>query len=211
MMIQKIDFSDALVDFSQNTPVERVNPHINDALSFDLLPALPYKLVQVLLAEPTVLIAEWKTGVSYAAGVHVYTQDLEAGMFRKKVWKALSTNASQPATGAAAWQYSDLLSFWEGFVKPYWVVSAYLRFIGVGNVFSTPSGLRSFNEAYSNNIDPATFGAFRRAFQTKADDYKARLLSELNRRKGSVNGVTYSSPAPDCNPAPSSPIGFNVI
>jgi hypothetical protein len=198
-LITKADFTPDLVEFTQNTPDHKVNPAIYKAISIDLKDALPRALyLDILLAvQPmnTLLagkrLEEWKANSNYQINAYCFTGN--AIFENGKVYKCLSANVnSVPTAENANWQYDDLLTFFAFYVKPYVVLSAYVRFLFVSNVDQTPTGLREFKENESVAINQKVQGELINSHKKDQSRLLAEMLNHLTERKYIVAGTTYS-------------------
>ncbi len=199
MLINKNDFTSDLVEFSIHTPDEKLNPAIAKTIRFDLPDALPDELYKDLLkldgltGNGQLTYSEWNKDNSYAEDAYV--------LLEGNIYKALSDNTNsepgltengQSEEESTNWQYEDLATFFHGYVKPYLVMAAYVRLLGVTNAQYTGSGLRQFHENDSQPASPAAYADYISTHKKDATRLLKEMSSELNKRSYIISGKEYT-------------------
>ena len=202
MIISKADFTDDLVRWSPNIPDSLINPDIADAIKFDLDAVVSGPLKRAILNVPDFNAVRWISGGTYPIGTLVRAYD-PLGM--AGIYRALVLNPTQVPGIAllplevAQWEYSDIHTFLDGYVKPYLVVCAYFRYKREAGIIPTPSGDRIFREDESDPISPVQHATQLAKYKEKRGDYAAQVLAELSRRGYLIGGVQYTRPNDYCH------------
>lgn len=198
-LITKEDFTADLVDFSVHTHDHKIYPHISEAVRFNLFNALSAGLCNALLTLSGTSCKEWNIENIYQAGKYAFTGSV---LGNGKVWKALANNLnSVPTELNLNWAEDDLYTFFHFYVKPYLVLSAYIKYLGVGNMEMTPTGLRQFREDESTVVDFARSDYYRQEYEKRLSHYRNAMLAQFKAKNYTVAGVTYIvAKDTSCNP-----------
>jgi len=182
MLLSKSD----IINYSRigaNLPDAEINPFIQDAETFDVIPVLPENMFDDI--SDLLPVAAWDNYTSYITGDKV-TND-------GKYWIALSGNIySEPTPSNTDWALHELLNFWGDYIKPYYAYNAVSRFLVEHGRNVTQFGLTKQVADTFENLDSKERAELKASFDSRANHYATLITKKLDDVSYTFDTVIYA-------------------
>lgn len=182
--LNKEDFG-KYVQLTVNLESRLIDPHISDAYLFDVVPVLSDTMMDAIKAVLDINPIQWSKNTTYAVGDKVFYDGVYYSC-------AVVNTDSLPTSSNTNWEQIDLMTFWLEYVKPYFVLSAYSRFLLWHGANITQFGTRQINEDTSTEISDKRRGELMADIRNKINTYLSRLNKKFSSVNGVFDGVTYT-------------------
>ena len=167
-----------------------IDSAVNDALNFDLVPVVSDSMLDAVRAVLEINPIQWSRTKTYIIGNKVFSDGI--------YYLCLVGNSdSEPTSANTDWAEIELMTFWTNYIKPYFVMSAYSRFLLWHGANITQFGARQINEDTSTEITDKRRGELLADIKGKVNIYLSRLNKEFARVRGIFDSVTYTIDADD--------------
>jgi len=188
--ITKTDFA-PYAQISTNIEDRFVTLAVNKAYNLDVLPVLNDTMlgnIYTYLAAS----ATWVNTTAYVVGNKVKYSD--------RYYTCLIANTgSTPSPTNANWSETELMAFYVDFIKPYFVMSAYSRFLLWHGANITQYGARQNNEDTSAEISDKRRGELLAETKELINVYLSNLNTQFNTVSGTFDGTNYPNQCCDNN------------
>lgn len=184
--ITKADFP-AYAQMTLNVDDRFITNAVNDAYNFDVIPVLSDAMMTTIKSALD-KTTTWNNSSPYTVNAIV----LSDGDY----WICLVDNTdSEPTDINTDWHLLEIMSFWKEYIKPYFILSAYSRFLLWHGANITQFGTRQINEDTSVEISDKRRGELISDIKGKINIYLSNLNKYFNSVGGIFDGVTYTK---DC-------------
>lgn len=175
----------AMFRIAEQTPEPDIDRAVSDAYLFDVEPKMGNTLLTAVRAVLQEKHAHWNKDKTYAEdAITIYD-----GTY----WKCLVENTnSLPATDNTNWAELELLTFWTNYIRPYFVASAYKRWLLWHGANATQFGLTEITVENSEKVSDKRRAELLADVNNKAEVYNARMNKEFSDTDGEFDGTTYT-------------------
>jgi len=175
---------------TENVPEKDFDISVKDAYDFDVITTLPDSLMDsikaVLLENPT----QWNEEKAYVVGNKIN--------YNGVYYRCLVNNTnSLPSATNTNWGELERMTFWLGYIKPFFECCAYYRFILWHGANVTQYGIRQNNEDTSTEIADKKKGELMADITNKRDVLMARMTKRFNDLDNTLDGVQYEYDSTD--------------
>lgn len=194
MLLNKSDLT-KYARISDNLKATEIDPFIQDAQIFDVIPVLPDDMFEDIEAALPVPQIGWDKNKSYVADDIVFHLD--------KFWKSAGSNTdSEPITGNTDWDLHELLNFWLNYVKPFYAYNTLSRFLVEHGRNITQFGITQQTGDTFQNLSDKGRAEMKAQMDSKANHYGQLIRKELASKSYTFDGVTYEYSCDDVKPRP---------
>lgn len=188
--ITKSDFT-PYVQMTQNIDDRFITNAVNDAYNFDVVPVMSDTMLTAILAYLDSAVT-WSTATAYVVGNKV----VSGGRY----YTCLINNTnSTPGATNVNWGETELMEFYVDYIKPYFVLSAYARFLLWQGANITQYGIVQPIESngVSQPITDKWRGELLADVKGKINIYLSNLNKQFNTVSGVFDSVTYTIDSTD--------------
>lgn len=158
---------------------------VNKAYNLDILPVLNDTMLDNIVTVLAINPIQWSRQTAYVLNDKVFSDGI--------YYRCLIANTdSIPVAGNTNWTEIELMTFWTDYIKPYFILSAYARFLLWHGANITQYGTRQNNEDTSVEITDKRRGELLAETKEMINVY----LSNLNKQFDSVGGTFDSTNYP---------------
>jgi len=165
---------------------------VNDAYLFDVVPVLSDSMLAAIKVILEINPIQWSRTKSYILNDKVFSDGI--------YYRCLIANTdSQPTSSNTNWIEIALMTFWTDYVKPYFSMSAYSRFLLWQGANVTQYGIVQPLESngVSQPITDKWRGELLADVKGKVNIYLSRLEKQFDSVSGVFDGVTYTVDSDD--------------
>lgn len=196
MIVRKADFSE-FVEFTQNIPDNKINPHINTTQVKLIRPVLGQTLYTAVLAVGDASPVEWAAGTAFsAAGLYAYKDNVMYVSLQ-------ATTGDDPATSPLYWSSNPIGTFWLVYVKPWAVFECFAKFLLWHGKNITQFGIRIQTDDTSIQVTGSERADLIDDVNTSAGTYKSLMLNYLCDVEWTIDSVVYTVDCTDFKDEPS--------
>jgi len=169
---------------SENIPETDIDVAVTDAYNFDVITSLPDSLMDAIKVWLMINPIQWNSSTSYVVGDKVFYN----GVY---YLCAANNSNSQPSSTNVNWEVSELMNFWSGYVKPYFIACAYSRFFLWHGANVTQYGITEVIGEERQSISSQKKAELLADVGNKIDVFLARLTKANSTANYTFDGVTY--------------------
>lgn len=189
--LTKEDFG-KYVQMTVNIEDRFVDTSVSDAYLFDVVPVLSDSMLAAMQTILEINPIQWSRTKSYVVGNKVFSD----GIYYNCI---VNNSDSQPTSSNTDWEEIELMTFWTDYVKPYFILSAYSRFLLWQGANITQYGIVQPLESngVSQPITDKWRGELLSDVKSKINIYLSRLEKQFDTVRGVFDGVTYTVDSDD--------------
>lgn len=197
--LNKEDFG-KYVQLTVNLESRLIDPIINKTYLFDVVPVVSDAMMDAIKAVLDINPIQWSKNTTYVAGDKVFSDSI--------YYICVTGNTdSLPTSSNTNWAEIQLMTFWLNYVKPYFILSAYGRFLFWHGANITQFGIRQNNEDSSVEITPERKAELLAETRNEVNIFLSRLNKKFSSVNGVFDGVTYTV---DCGDNTTPTRGANI-